>query len=443
MNCIADKQAPMKVRTVMRERELLLLEHSVKTARPLNVCMIGYTAYNSDGRVMRYAETLAKHGDRVDFIALSKEKDAPAEEVLNGVHLFRIQTRSFREKSQLSYLFGILSFLCRTMWFLLWRQRKVRYDLVHVHSVPDFLVFSAWLPKLRGAKIILDIHDLLPEFYASKFECGDRSILYRMLLGVERMSAAFADYVIAANDIWYRKLVNRTASITEENCTAILNFPDREVFFRRGRTRNDGKFIMLFPGSLNWHQGVDIAIRALARIKDAAPNAEFHVYHVHGESPTVSALTALAENLGVSDRVFIQGSHDIGEMASIMENADLGIVPKRNNPFGDEAFSTKSLEFMLMGLPVIMSSTKIDRYYFNDTLVKFFPAGDDAALAKAMLIMIRNPELRNRLARNALEFAKGYDWESNQYKYLNIVSRLTRRDYSRPEPQPRVMTSRR
>jgi glycosyltransferase involved in cell wall biosynthesis len=193
---------------------------------------------------------------------------------------------------------------------------------------------------------------------------------------------------------------------------------------------------MIFPGSLNWHQGVDIAIRALARIKDAVPNAEFHVY---GDGPAVPALTALAEELGVGDRVIIQGSRDIGEMAGLMENADLGIVPKRNDSFGDEAFSTKSLEFMLMGLPVIMSDTKIDRYYFNESMVKFFRSGDDAALAEAMLAMIHNPELRIKLAKNALAFAQDYDWESNQDKYLNIVNRLTMRDYREPEPPPRVM----
>jgi glycosyltransferase involved in cell wall biosynthesis len=424
------KPTPIMIHTAVREEE------SASDARPLNVCMIGYTLYESDGRVIRYAETLAKRGDRVDFIALSKGNSAPADEVLNGVHLFRVQTRSFREKSRLSYLFAILSFSFRAMWFLMWRQRKVRYDLVHVNSVPDFLVFTAWLPKLRGAKIILDIHDLLPELYASKFKLGNQTVLFRLLLGVERASASFADYVIAANDIWRGKLVNRTASIRAERCTAILNFPDRGVFFPQGRTRNDGKFIMVFPGSLNWHQGVDIAIRALARIKDVVPHAEFHIY---GDGPAVPALTALANGLGVGGRVKIQGTRDLGEMAGIMENADLGIVPKRNDSFGNEAFSTKSLEFMLMGLPVIMSETKIDRYYFNDSLVKFFRAGDDAALAEAMLTMIRNPELRKRLAKNALEFAKSYDWGSNQDKYLNIVDRLTLRHYR--EPKPRAMAS--
>ena len=193
---------------------------------------------------------------------------------------------------------------------------------------------------------------------------------------------------------------------------------------------------MVFPGSLNWHQGVDIAIRAVARIKDDAPHAEFHIY---GDGPSVPALLALADSLGVADRVLIKGNRDIGEIAGIVENSDLGVVPKRNDSFGNEAFSTKILEFMMMGLPVMVSDTKIDRYYFNDSLVKFFTAGDDASLAEAILDMIRNPELRSRLAQNALEFAKDYDWETNQDKYLNVVNRLTLKDYCEPEAQSRAM----
>ena len=64
-----------------------------------------------------------------------------------------------------------------------------------------------------------------------------------------------------------------------------------------------------------------------------------------------------------------------------MAEADLGIVPKRNDSFGDEAFSTKILEFMASGVPVVVSSTRVDRHYFNDKVVRFFPSGDIGRLA--------------------------------------------------------------
>jgi glycosyltransferase involved in cell wall biosynthesis len=386
----------------------------------MKACMIAYSVYETDGRVMRYAEALAQRGDTVEVIALSRG-DQPREDMVNGVRVFRLQSRDRREKSKFTYLFRILAFFFRAMWLVTKRDLKQHYDLIHVHSVPDFLVFLAWIPKLRGAKLVLDVHDVMPEFYASKFNAGEDSTGFKILLYLEKKSAHFADYVIAANHIWETKLLSRSA--IKGKCAALLNFPDRSVFQRRGRTRPeaDGKFILLYPGTLNWHQGLDIAIRSFARIKDIVPNAEFHIY---GVGPTQDSLRELASSLDLNGRVKFQGSCQIREVAAIMENSDLGIVPKRNDPFGDEAFSTKILEFMAMGVPVIVSETKIDRYYFNDSLVKFFRAGDDESLAQAMLKVIQDGVLRRSLVLNSSAFVENYDWQTNQSKYFAIVDEL-------------------
>ncbi len=132
------------------------------------ICMISYSFYENDNRVMRYAEALAKRGDHIDVIALRKEGQ-PKQETWKGVRVYRIQHRSRDEKGKFTYLFRILKFLFRSMFFLTWKHLHRRYHLVHVHSVPDFEVFAACLAKLLGAKVILDIHDILPEFYTSKF----------------------------------------------------------------------------------------------------------------------------------------------------------------------------------------------------------------------------------------------------------------------------------
>ncbi|HZR58764.1 MAG TPA: glycosyltransferase family 4 protein [Terriglobales bacterium] len=380
--------------------------------------MISYSVYEADGRVIRYAETLAQRGDHVDIVALSRG-DRTAPEVINGVNVYRVQGRTHDEKGKFSYLFRILAFFFRAMVFVIRRELKSHYDLVHVHSVPDFLVFAAWFPKLRGAKIILDIHDVLPELYGSKFNASETSTTFKLLLKVEQISGAFADYVIVANHIWQDKVIAR--SVPGRKCAAILNFPDRSMFRQRGRTRKDNRFVMIYPGTLNWHQGLDIAIRSFAHIKDLEPNADFYIY---GVGPAQESLALLAKDLGLNGRVKLEGSRKIEEIAELMENADLGIVPKRNDSFGNEAFSTKILEFMAMGIPVLVSNTKIDQYYFNDSVVRFFPAGNEAGLADAMLAMIRDEKLRTTLARNASEFVNNYDWQNNKGKYLDIVSQL-------------------
>jgi glycosyltransferase involved in cell wall biosynthesis len=342
-----------------------------------------------------------------------------AREVIEGVTVYRIQRRVVNEKGKLTYLAKLLFFFLRSFAFLTWKQLHERYDLIHVHSVPDFEVFAALVPKLMGSKIILDIHDLVPEFYLSKFDASSNSATFRLLVAIERMSASFADHVIAANHIWLKRL--RERSVKSGNLTVILNFPDTDIFHLRGRNRNDHKFIMLYPGTLNYHQGVDISVRAFSQIADKCPEAEFHIY---GGGDQIEFLKSLIAERGLQKRVLLKSSRTLQEISSIMENCDLGVVSKRSDGFGNEAFSTKIFEFMTVDVPVIVPETAIDRYYFNDSIVKFFKANDENSLAEAMLQMIKHPELRETLVRNAREFIKDYVWEKNKGVYLDLVDSL-------------------
>jgi glycosyltransferase involved in cell wall biosynthesis len=388
----------------------------------MKVCMLAYTWYEPDNRVRRYAETLVKRGDQVDAVVLRREGQPSKMEVVEGVYVYRIQRRVINEKGKITYLAKLLLFFVRSFFFLAWKQLRDPYDLIHVHSVPDFEVFAALVPKLMGAKVILDIHDLVPEFYLTKFRTTPDSLIFKLLVGVERMSASFADHVIAANHIWLKRLYER--SVRREDCTVILNFPDTDIFHLRGRTRTDSKFIMVYPGTMTHHQGVDIAVRAFALIADQCPEAEFHLY---GGGDQVDYLRTLIAELKLQERVFLKGGRKLQEIAVIMENSDLGVVPKRNDGFGNEAFSTKIFEFMVEDVPVIVSSTAIDRYYFNDCVVKFFEANNEKKLTEAMVQLIRHPEQRQELVRNAREFIKDYTWEKNKGIYLDLVDSLVAR----------------
>ena len=105
-----------------------------------------------------------------------------------------------------------------------------------------------------------------------------------------------------------------------------------------------------------------------------------------------------------------------------------GVVPKRDDSFGGEAFSTKTLEFMSLGVPILVSATKIDRYYFNDSVVKFFEPENEADLAEKMLALINDETERQRLVANATKFLVDYTWENKKHLYLDLVDRLARRE---------------
>jgi glycosyltransferase involved in cell wall biosynthesis len=384
----------------------------------MRICIVTHSLYESDGRVTRYAEALASRGDQVEVFSLRRQ-GAPTFELINGVQVFRLHTRGFKEKRRASFLKGVLLFFVKAGWLLTKRHLKERYDLIHVNSIPDFLAFLAFVPKLMGCKVILDIHDILPELYASKFGVSNDSLGFKLMLLAERASVAFADHVIVANHIWQERLLSR--SLAPRKSTVLLNYPDRSVFKRLRCDRISEEFRIVYPGTLNQHQGLDIAIRAFALIAGKAPKA---VFHIHGEGRMCDALAALAAQLGVRERVLFKPMLPIREIAQVMANADLAVVPKRSDSFGDEAFSTKILEFMSVGVPVIVSDTKIDRYYFTPSVVKFFRAGDEEDLAESMLLLIYDENLRQQLVRNACEFVKAFDWTDKKITYLSLVDSL-------------------
>ena len=380
--------------------------------------MVAYSFYESDNRVMRYAEALAARGDEVEVFALRREGHLK-QEVLNGVRVFRIQARVKNEKSQWSYLFRIVLFFLKSMLFVSVRHLRKPYRFIHVHSVPDFLVFAVWLPRFTGAKICLDIHDLLPEFYSSKFQSSKKSLTFKLLQFIELASAAFSHHVIAANHIWQKKLIAR--SVVGSKCSVFINYPDRSIFRQNGRTRTDDRIVVIYPGTLSRHQGLDTAIRSFAKLRDEVPNAELHIY---GEGSAKDSLVQLTRDLQLEDRVLFRETIPIREMARIMENADLGVVPKRNDTFGDEAFSTKILEFMAMGVPVVVYDTTVDRYYFNERIVTFFHSGDVDDLSVQIVKLIRDSDARQGQINQATEFVKQHDWSTKKDDYLQLVDTL-------------------
>jgi glycosyltransferase involved in cell wall biosynthesis len=386
------------------------------------ICMVVYAPYESDNRVRRYASTLAKRGDQVDVIALSREPSSKRIEEIDGVTIYRVQHREHNERSKWTYAWRLMRFLVRSSAELKRLHVRNRYDVIHIHNMPDFLVFAAWYPKMTGAKLILDIHDIVPELFANKFRSGFNSVYVKLLKIVERLSASFADHVIVSNDLWLKTLVER--SVPEKKCSVLINHVDTEMFTLHEKTRKDDKFVILFPGSLQWHQGVDIAIEAFARVKQKVPNAEFHIYCGSG-GVMRGELQQLTKELGLEESVKFIKAVPLDQIAQVMANADLGVVPKRADSFGNEAYSTKIMEFMSQGVPVVASRTKIDAFYFKEGIVHFFRSGDSGSMAEAILDVVNSSELRQSLAKSGYEYVKRHGWEQKKKEYLDLIDSLS------------------
>jgi glycosyltransferase involved in cell wall biosynthesis len=187
---------------------------------------------------------------------------------------------------------------------------------------------------------------------------------------------------------------------------------------------------MCYPGTLNSHQGLDLAIEAVAAMRQTAPHLRLLII---GDGPDREKLKTMIQQADLGDRVRMVGLVPMEQVAATMANVDLGIVPKRKNSFGNEAFSTKIMEFMAMGVPVVISRTTIDQFYFDDSLVQFFESDNVPDLVANIQRVMDDAPRRNRLRSAGLEFIKQNNWEVRQHEYFDLVDRLVARKTAQRE----------
>jgi glycosyltransferase involved in cell wall biosynthesis len=384
----------------------------------MRVCLIAYKFYESSPALLQFATALATRGDDVDVVSLRRE-DQPEFEQRNGVNVYRLQRRVTDEKDRSTYLLRIFKFFLRSTFLLSVRHLFRRYQLIHVQSVPDFLVFSAVLARLLRVPVILDAQDLVPEFYASKFNGNRRSIAFQLLAMLERASMAFSSHVIVPTHLWQQRLLTR--SVEPSKCTVIRYFPDPSMVFPRPKHHSD-RFLIVYPGTLNSHQGVDVAIKAFARVLAEIPQAEFHIY---GEGPDKPYLAELACGLGVADRVKFSDMLSKEKIVQVMAQSDVAVEPKLlESPFANETCSVKLLDFMALGIPVVASRTRIHAFYCDDTMVKFYEVDHEKDLADAILLLSRDAPLRQQFVTNGLKYIQTHDWATERKRYYELVDRL-------------------
>jgi len=152
-------------------------------------------------------------------------------------------------------------------------HRRRRYSIVQVHNLPDFLVFAALIPKLTGARVILDPHDLMPEFYAERSQRSLDSLPVRLICWQERLACRFADHVITVTELWRQALIERGQPA--DKVTVVMNVADDRIFHRDvtiDAARDDGRFRLIYHGVMDQRHGLDLALRAINLIRHTAPD---------------------------------------------------------------------------------------------------------------------------------------------------------------------------
>ncbi|MDR3724604.1 MAG: glycosyltransferase family 4 protein [Terracidiphilus sp.] len=370
------------------------------------ICMVAYTNYLSDARPRREAETLARRGDKVDFISLA-EKDRPAVEMVNGVRVLRVGMMRYRGGSGVSYLFSYLRFIATASLKLLRLSMKERYDNIHVHTMPDIAVVTGLIPKLFGAKLILDIHDMMPELYMSKFNIPETHPLIRVIAAQEQFSIWLADRVICVHEPHRSVLVRRGARPSK--ITVIPNVPDPNVFpFIHPQPPTEGVFRMVYHGTIARRLGLDLAVEAFVKIAKDYPNAKLEIL---GDGDAANDLEKQIEATGMQDRIyFSKRLFRVEEATEMIQGASVGLIPNRFDSATNYMLPVKLLEYVYFAIPVIAPRLLAIQHYFSEDQVAYYEPGNVDDLAATIRRLYENPAERYSLAVKSSAFAQDFHW---------------------------------
>jgi glycosyltransferase involved in cell wall biosynthesis len=383
--------------------------------------MAAYTNYRRDPRVRREAEALVEAGHEIVFLSRRQPGEA-RHDLVCGVRLLTLPGLKHGRDSFAGYLADYLLFFVLLSCHLM--RHPLRYRLIHINNMPDFLVFATWLPRLLRIPVIHDVHDLMPEIYLEKFPSPRMRWVIACLKLQERWAAAFATAVLTVEERLKDILSQR--GVARDKIHVLMNLPDERIFstcVRRLEKAPDKPFVMVYHGTLAHRLGLDLAIEALALCRDGAVRMELHVI---GDGEERSRLIALRDRLGLQDLVrFSDGFVPVQEIPALIADADAGLVPLRASSATDIMLPTKLLEYVLSGIPCIVPRTVTIGRYFDDQMVQFFEAGSVPSLAEAMLALYHDPQRRARLAQQATAgFGASHTWQRHKRVYLDLVERL-------------------
>lgn len=383
------------------------------------VGVVLFSHYPSDPRPRRAAEALVQEGAEVDFFCLQREHEEPRHEIVNGLEVFRVPLKR-RRSGQLVYLLQYGFFISNAFLFLTWRCLRRRYHLIHVHNMPDVLVFSALIPKWLGAKVILDLHDPMPELMTTIFKMPEQSFYVRLLKWTERWSIRFADLILTPNIAFKKLFASRSCS--PDKIEIVMNSPNENVFQFKPATvdalsrKSADPFVILYHGSLVHRHGLDLAIDALAKVRMTVPQA---VITICGEStPYFEQVMASVKSRGLSEAVRYLGLCNRHQIMEAIDGCHLGIIPNRRSIFTEINMPTRIFEYLARAKPVIAPRTLGIQDYFTEQDILFFDPDNIGDLAAKILWAVQHPEeLIERIQRGQAIYRKNR-WSQEREKLV-------------------------
>jgi len=386
---------------------------------PRRLLMVVHSEYPvGEPRVRRQAEAAAAADWRVEVLALATE-GRPSVEECCGVTVRRTRVRRVRSMT----MTGLLSEYGRFFWAAATRcVRAPRYDVVVIANPPDFLVYAPLAQRLRGARVILDVHDLMTDLFAVRLGAGPSDPRYRLLGWLERLCARYADRVMTVHAPYAQEISRRSAGRVQ--ATVVMNSADDALFPARTEAPS-GACLFFYHGSLFERYGVLDLLEAFTAVRSEVGDARLWLA---GDGDARADLLREMERQGLGDSVWISdGMLPAEEIRELLPQAHIGVIPNQPNDLNKYALSTKLFEYVATGVPVVCAGLSTLRAHFADDELLFYQPGNVEDLADKLLWAAQHPDaMRERAERASALYTTEYSWPRQKAVFLDLLSSCLR-----------------
>jgi glycosyltransferase involved in cell wall biosynthesis len=298
-----------------------------------------------------------------------------------------------------------------------------RYAVVHVNNMPDFFVFCALLPKVMGAKVVLDIHDPMPNTFSSKFKSGESGFFFKLLLWQQKLSAAFADQVLTVHEPVKQYVLVDQHKMSADTIEVIANYPDDMLFPLKPAAPSDGKLRLAFHGTVLERYGLRNVMLALANVQ----HRDCVSVKIIGEGDFSEQLKELIRTLNLSDIVhFDNRMYPLTQIPSLLADCNLGLVPLEISSITKYQLPLKLLEYLCLGMPSLTVRNIAIGYYFGEDDCLFYDPYDPESLRMTLDRLATDPGLLAQYQSRARALRDKFLWSKEKQKYITLLRRLAR-----------------
>lgn len=387
-------------------------------------CIVRHRGYPGDPRTEIQIQALLEAGYEVDFLGVRRSGE-PYCRVEKNVRVYRLPALERKRTSTFRYLVEYVTFLLTSFVFLALLQVQRNYQLIQVCNLPDFLVFAALIPKILGARIILDLRESTPEFYHTLYGTRLNSPLMKLVRVVEQKSIAFADAALTCTEPMRRAFVQRGAN--PDKVFVMLNAADPNLFqnpiLPNPNPKQKCSFRIVTHGTITKRYGHDVLIRAMPLVLKEVPEA---CLDIMGQGNWQPELEQMVKVSGLEHAVTFLGHLPLDELLNHLRMADCGVVSLPRNIETDLIHTNKMHEYMALGIPVVISRTQAVEAYYDDSCLCFFEAGNEQDLARALISLHHHPQQQYNLAHQALRAYEKYSAPRQKNYYSNLIQNLVR-----------------